>query len=1567
MMTKNFKKKRRFATRSSTQKVKKQQKEKQTNYKQRNNNLNGRTVKVAVSNHVPVDTVLRSILDPSHYPYLYLPEYMKRRCYHLLMADRNNANNNTNTIRNGKGKSKHPLKLAPSAQQREQQQSGNTVQLPLPPPKLDRIYQQFLNESKLGRASSHTKRTFVPSDRRRKKKRYRDNSNGGALGYESVTNTAIKGNKKIDEDEKKTLIPLNPGGNSRSVYKNQIDHEEEMTYQLLARIVVVPFSNYLISIVAHPPPHCHTIPTSIIKENFQNKKTIAAATTATTKGSTLEKVVNANKETIRLPSNNDWRESDTFQKQQQVQNRYKQNGKCTSLFQQDESLVSLVDGVISTLVQRREMIRRKLRLGLHKEGEPDRAGITGCNAMAKQKVPRWAFSGNGDGLEGEKSYRDYHCRRRNAKEEYEHMNRVRNVLAEGYSLARPPEMGGSSSEVENFLSPPPSTDNRNTSRTSFMKRKTQNQITTVNHCQNMAPGIHCTHPNTIASYARTSRLVRTMHNILGDDLLRELLLHSIVLVPTGKIIINRNHKYGNGACGNITGVCNGSNTGEEIVDNVVRCVRQPDGGTIERGNYFQLCGPPLNTMKAFGGMNIDALHCHNQDNGFSEERIAGKRQRSGERKFDLSKSSTANIRKRKRQDYARFSVDDADSSISLRYSQNVKSVKALYSPNGIANDSHWIVPRNRLFYSESFVKSIGFPPSHILNRLNSKEKDKSGNSPEEQLLDDIVQIYYSPQKQRGVKSGGKQWKRRKRWKRLRTGGIEICSQLLLGHKKCDYPRLLERYCPIGDLSLTNDKKDAKKVTKNRAEEEESVKDVRNISAGASAIVPSLVSSYCSPDQVKSFVFAVLKRVFPQTFWGSNHNFKVVMTVIDTFLNLRKREQISLKSITHGIRVMDIIWLFHSNDQHNNNDSEILAKRLGRRRKNVPKSSHEIATLLMQSQQRWLYSRFLIPLLRSSFYITDTEFTGKRMLYYRKPVWSRLKALAIDELLKRQYTELRIKQTLTSTSVQKLGFSRLRLLPKKNGIRPIAARISTSPDMVKTATGFDLNSKRIDIIPSTYQRSTNALLKEAFDILKFERNLEPDRFGVGMSGMDEIHSRLVTFLKKIRNSSKFTDKQNLGPLYFASVDIRKCYDNINQTHLYNVVSDVISEDEYLIQKYSVMHPFLGKKSSSRCKKMKSVGAPGNFVTLPGLGNELASRHSSSIMVDDVNCQIIKKEGILALLKEHLSRHVVVAKRRFGPQFLLQEIGIPQGSILSTILCNYYYGDIEKHLLDGVFSNIGKSSHKYLLVRMVDDYLLITPERNVVSSFLDKMVEGIPKFGVHINKAKSRVNHDTELFNSDGTKHCSLKNCCVNQRGVQYFPWCGMLFNTETCAVQVDYSRFAGAKAIDSLTIDRIEHEGIQFERTMKTFVRPRCQNIFFDPIINSAQDIKMNFYLAILFCAIKTVLYFNSIDAANVTFFRKCIEDVIMFAYNSIDRSLRNLEVREIMLDSKVESHLSSWLKKDDAMWLAKHAFKSILIARYRAEYRSVIQKLEKYLSHNIKSNYYSVAAKALELFDQGRF
>ena len=114
---------------------------------------------------------------------------------------------------------------------------------------------------------------------------------------------------------------------------------------------------------------------------------------------------------------------------------------------------------------------------------------------------------------------------------------------------------------------------------------------------------------------------------------------------------------------------------------------------------------------------------------------------------------------------------------------------------------------------------------------------------------------------------------------------------------------------------------------------------------------------------------------------------------------------------------------------------------------------------------------------------------------------------------------------------------------------------------------------------------------------------------------------------------------------------------------------------------------------------------------------------------------------------------------------------------------------------------QSKHAHMIVRIVDNFLLVTTDKETCQRFLSKMYQGIPDLGVKINKAKTKASCSMKLINSDevvpsifavGEKKNDDASCC-------FFPWCGFLFDTSSCEVRVDYSRSSGTQAIDSLTV------------------------------------------------------------------------------------------------------------------------------------------------------------------------
>lgn len=221
---------------------------------------------------------------------------------------------------------------------------------------------------------------------------------------------------------------------------------------------------------------------------------------------------------------------------------------------------------------------------------------------------------------------------------------------------------------------------------------------------------------------------------------------------------------------------------------------------------------------------------------------------------------------------------------------------------------------------------------------------------------------------------------------------------------------------------------------------------------------------------------------------------------------------------------------------------------------------------------------------------------------------------------------------------------------------------------------------------------------------------------------------------------------------------------------------------------------------------------------------------------------------------------------------------------------------------------KSLH--LLLRLVDDFILISTCRDTSLRFLKKIKHGIPNLGVKFNKDKTRVNYDCEVL--------KLPAC---NKSRDMFPWCGLLVNTRTCEITLDFDRFAGTLATDNVVIQRLGNEGRRLKKKMKDFVRPRCsQRLLFSSRVNRPETVHMNFYISILLCAIKSVFYIEQCcgvhSTKHINFIHAAACGTIKFAHYLITSSLRS------------EEHFD--LNERDAMWLGKQAFFTVIKKKGRA-------------------------------------
>ncbi|KAL3806601.1 hypothetical protein ACHAXA_011159 [Cyclostephanos tholiformis] len=1056
------------------------------------------------------------------------------------------------------------------------------------------------------------------------------------------------------------------------------------------------------------------------------------------------------------------------------------------------------------------------------------------------------------------------------------------------------------------------------------RRRVRPSSQSLRGCPNMAPGIHCLHPNTLTSFARSSPFMRFLHATICDDaLLREMLVNTILLVPVVPKLT----------------------TTETSSDPL----SSSPSSEFHRGNYFQLCGPPLTMIsKKFDGAT-------------NRRNIRGK-----------SLVSTATTAQ------AKYEVH-RDESIGRHKLER-------WDPNKS-------IPRGKLFYCEFHTKHVGLSPRHLLNQderqhraanevegptrhplsLAGRQRTNSLSSINDvnvKLLNAMVGLWPADKLKDPGLAGviNSSNKRRGRWRRLRESGIAMCQELRTRHRRCDYARLLERHCPL-PINVRG-------TTSPKTNDPLSSTSVAAADDDIGAALACHVTAHHTPvENVGFFIEAVLKTAFPHSFWGSRHNFHQTVRTMRMFTKLGRTEHFPEKAIVNGIRVLDMTWLVrrhHHNHHHRSakrDDYQVQSNRLCRRDK-LSLSDHDAATVLTRNVMRWLYRQFIIPLLRTTFYITETEFTGSKVLYYRRPVWSRIKCLSMENLLKlRQYREISGDKVRKVLSKHNVGCppAPLRILPKKTGIRAIAmlskscavkdhrGEISSSTTTMRAGNGKEIGAddaakprRKKNLIPSP-----NKILQSTFNALKYEHKKKPLLFGAGALGLTQFFPSFCLFTKALKSqrfeglgfpppATKCQLNEGGGiageggrrTLYFASADIKHCYDTINQKRLYEIMRSVIEEDVYLTKNTYVLH---SKDNDMRCRWKKSTFPPEHFSRLVGTSDDFAGKYFNSIFVDGVYCSTERKETIKGLLRDHIFGQVVVANGNGDQRYLLQTEGIPQGSILSSMLCNIYFGNIEGILLDGVFDKktscvikgstssdcdtlVVRSKHDlHLLVRIVDDFLLISTNKTASARFLKNLNNGIPSLGVKINSEKSRANYSISMENTSTGKMEAVKVC------QNLFPWCGLLIDTSTCEISLDNNRFRGSHATDTVVIHRAGNEGLNLKKKMKDFVRPRCsQKLLFSSCINGIDMVRLNFYQTFSLCAIKLIHYMNEYDSgmASLThehFIYVSVIDTIRYAYLLIMSKIKyGNEMAPKFLHEK--DGMTFQLAWRDALWLGRHAF-----------------------------------------------
>lgn len=201
---------------------------------------------------------------------------------------------------------------------------------------------------------------------------------------------------------------------------------------------------------------------------------------------------------------------------------------------------------------------------------------------------------------------------------------------------------------------------------------------------------------------------------------------------------------------------------------------------------------------------------------------------------------------------------------------------------------------------------------------------------------------------------------------------------------------------------------------------------------------------------------------------------------------------------------------------------------------------------------------------------------------------------------------------------------------------------------------------------------------------------------------------------------------------------------------------------------------GERMMAGAKPIRRWHATGQTMTdtktlLEYVQDTLTFTQKGTVFIGSAAKSIHETRTLLDLMAEHVDQNLI----KVGKKLYRQKRGIPQGSVLSSFLCNYFYADLERTHLS--FLN----SKDCVLMRLIDDFILITTDKFQAERFVTVMHGGLPDYGVRVSEKKTMVNFNMTV---EGEMVCKVANGAG-------FPYCGTLIDCQTLDITKDQDRNA----------------------------------------------------------------------------------------------------------------------------------------------------------------------------------
>lgn len=248
-------------------------------------------------------------------------------------------------------------------------------------------------------------------------------------------------------------------------------------------------------------------------------------------------------------------------------------------------------------------------------------------------------------------------------------------------------------------------------------------------------------------------------------------------------------------------------------------------------------------------------------------------------------------------------------------------------------------------------------------------------------------------------------------KKMSDGNLQIMDLLertmKYHQKRISYTSLLSFHCPLSSDAV-NSIRIANHLTQ-----------TQNI--GNENLNYNLFTCHYTPySNVTNFVKSVIFKLFCplKLLLGSDYNIRRFNKKIQEFVELKRKDTISIGKLMEKIKIKDCTWLRKS------------------KKSNSAKTFQEYQKKMMGRLLFWIFQFIIIPLIGNFFYVTESTAHFNKIFYFRKPLWNAVDNLASYQLIDSMLEPINMEKVKEILSKRDFGFSTIRMVPKNHGVRPI---------------------------------------------------------------------------------------------------------------------------------------------------------------------------------------------------------------------------------------------------------------------------------------------------------------------------------------------------------------------------------------------------------------------------------------------------------------------------------------------------------------------------------------------------